>query len=101
MQAHFLLASLRARRAQPTTDDWLTVQQHAAAAEDLRAVAETEPTVAPPVAPGELAYLRARAALGLGDPEQARAVCEQAMQRPASSTNALELKISMPISSTP
>lgn len=73
MQAQFLLASLLAHRAQPTADDWVKVRQRTAAAESLRAAAEADSTVAPPVAPGELDYLRARAALGLGNPQEALA----------------------------
>lgn len=91
MRAHFLLASLLARRAQPTADDWVKVQQRAAAAESLRAAAGTAQP--PPVAPGELDYLRARAALGLRNPQEARAICEQALQSPAGPANALDLQI--------
>lgn len=87
-QAHFVLARwiVKAQVA-PSPDDWAAVDQHLAALDALGGAAEE---LAPA---GELAYLRSRLLLARRQPDQALALCQQALQRPASAGNEMELRL--------
>ncbi len=87
-QAHFHLARWIVKsQAVATPDDWAAVERHLAAIDDLSA------TTGDRAPAGELGYLRSRSMLAQRQPEQALALCQQALQSPASAENEMELRL--------